>query len=36
VMEWGGWEDWETFRESYLGHYSAKKQREERDKVGWL
>jgi integrase len=19
VMEWGGWEDWETFREAYLG-----------------
>jgi integrase len=36
IMEWGGWEDWETFRESYLGHYSAAKQRQEREKVAWL
>ncbi|GAA0305641.1 tyrosine-type recombinase/integrase [Halarchaeum salinum] len=36
VMEWGGWEDWETFREHYLGVYSVAKQREERGKVGFL
>jgi len=36
IMVWGGWEDWETFREHYLGVHSAKKQREERDKVAWL
>lgn len=36
VMQWGGWEDWKTFREHYLGVYSPKKQREERGKVDWL
>lgn len=36
VMEWGGWEDWETFREHYLGAYSMKKQIQEREKVNWL
>lgn len=36
VMEWGGWEDWETFREHYLGAYSMTKQQEERAKVSWL
>ena len=36
VMEWGGWENWETFREHYLGVYSMQKQREERDKVDWM
>jgi len=36
IMEWGGWEDWETFREHYLGAYSMKKQRMEQEKVSWL
>lgn len=36
VMEWGGWEDWETFREHYLGAYSAEMQRQQLDKVDWL
>jgi len=36
VMHWGGWKDWETFRNHYLGVHSAQKQREERDKVAWL
>ena len=36
IMEWGGWEDWETFREHYLGAYSMKKQKQEQAKVSWL
>jgi len=36
IMEWGGWEDWETFREHYLGAYSMKKQKQEQQKVSWL
>jgi integrase len=36
VMLWGGWENWETFREHYLGQYSAQKQQSEREKVGFL
>lgn len=36
VMEWGGWEDWETFREHYLGAYSAEMQRQQLEKVDWL
>jgi len=36
VMEWGGWADWETFREHYLGAYSGKAEREQAAKVGWL
>jgi hypothetical protein len=35
-MEWGGWEDWETFREHYLGAYSLDAQQRERQKVEWL
>lgn len=26
IMEWGGWEDWETFREHYLGVSSGEVQ----------
>ncbi len=33
IMEWGGWDDWETFREHYLGAYSAEMQRQQLDKV---
>jgi integrase len=36
VMEWDGWEDWETFREHYLGAYSAEMQRQQLEKVDWL
>ena len=36
VMEFGGWEDWETFREHYLGAYSAEMQRQQLEKVDWL
>lgn len=36
VMEWGGWEDWETFREHYLGAYSPEMQRQQIAKVDWL
>lgn len=36
VMLWGGWDNWDTFREHYLGQYSAQKQQEERAKVGFL
>lgn len=36
IMEWGGWEDWETFREHYLGAYSAEMQRQQLEKVDWL
>jgi len=36
VMEWGGWEDWETFRNHYLAEFSPEALRRERGKVGWL
>jgi integrase len=36
VMEWGGWESWETFRDAYLGVYSPRAQREAREQVEWL
>ncbi|MFW5950260.1 MAG: tyrosine-type recombinase/integrase [archaeon] len=36
VMHWGGWENWKTFREHYLGVYSPEKQLAEREKVEWL
>jgi integrase len=36
VMEWGGWEDWETFREHYLGAYSLDAQQRGMEKVDWL
>jgi len=36
VMKWGGWENWETFREHYLGAYSLDAQQRRREKVGWL
>lgn len=36
IMEWGGWSDWETFRESYLARYTPERQRQEREKVEWL
>jgi integrase len=36
VMTYGGWEDWDTFREHYLGQYSVKAQNRAREKVPWL
>jgi integrase len=36
VMEWGGWEDWQTFRNHYLAEFSPEALRRERTKVGWL
>lgn len=36
VMEWGGWEDWETFRTNYLGEMSPEVDRREQQKVPWL
>jgi len=36
VMDLGGWEDWETFREHYLGEFSTQALRRERDKIPWL
>ncbi|MFB6302786.1 MAG: tyrosine-type recombinase/integrase [Haloferacaceae archaeon] len=35
VMEWGGWRDWQTFRESYLGEFSPEAVRREREKLPW-
>ena len=36
VMEWGGWDDWQTFRNHYLAEFSPEALRRERGKVGWL
>jgi integrase len=36
VMEWGGWNDWETFRDHYLSEFSPEALRRERQKVGFL
>lgn len=36
VMNWGGWNDLETFLEHYEGKFSPEAQRRERDKVEWL
>jgi len=36
VMEWGGWDDWATFRDHYLAEFSPEALRRERGKVGWL
>jgi len=36
VMEWGGWEDWQTFRNHYLAEFSPEALRRERNKVAWL
>lgn len=36
VMKWGGWKDWETFRDHYLGEFSPKGLRRERAKVPYL
>ena len=36
VMAWGGWEDWPTFREHYLGEMSPEAAVRERGKVAWM
>jgi len=36
VMSWGGWTDWNTFREAYLGEFSPEAMKRERGKVGFL
>ena len=36
VLEWGGWEDLETFLDHYKGSYSPAAQQRARDKVDWL
>lgn len=36
VMSWGGWTDWEVFREHYLGEFSPEAIKRERGKVEFL
>ena len=36
VMDWGGWADWQTFRDHYLAEFSPEAIRRERGKVEWL
>lgn len=36
VMQWGGWDDWRTFRDNYLGEMSPEVDRREQQKVPWL
>jgi integrase len=36
VMEFGGWEDWTTFRDHYLAEFSPEALRREREKIPWL
>ncbi|WP_256403469.1 site-specific integrase [Halorubrum salinum] len=36
VLDWGGWEDLETFLDHYNGTYSPAAQRRAREKVEWL
>jgi len=36
VLDWGGWEDLETFLDHYKGTYSPAAQRRARNKVDWL
>jgi integrase len=36
VMEFGGWNDWQTFRNHYLAEFSPEALRRERQKVPWL
>jgi len=36
VFEWGGWDDWQTFRDHYLAEFSPEALRRERAKVEWL
>jgi len=36
VLDWGGWDDLETFLDHYKGTYSPAAQRRARNKVDWL
>lgn len=36
LMQWGGWEDYETFQRHYLGKHSETVQAREAKKVNWL
>jgi len=36
LMQWGGWEDYETFQKHYLGKHSELIQAREADKVEWI
>ncbi|TKX86961.1 site-specific integrase [Halorubrum sp. SS5] len=36
VMSWGGWEDWETFRNHYLGEMSPAAAERERGKISYV
>jgi integrase len=36
VMEYGGWEDFQTFRDHYLAEFSPESLRKERQKIPWL
>jgi len=36
VMDWGGWDNFRTFRDHYMDVHSAEFQREEVEKVEWL
>ena len=36
VMSWGGWQDWDTFRDHYLGEFSPEVLDRERGKCSWL
>jgi len=35
VMQWGGWDNWRTFRDHYLSEFSPAALRRERGKVDW-
>lgn len=36
LMQWGGWNDYETFQKHYLGKHSEEVQAREAEKVTWL
>lgn len=36
VMDWGGWEDIETFKDAYFGVFNPQAMARERAKVAWL
>lgn len=36
IMDWGGWENWDTFREHYMGRYSPQAQQRQQENVPWL
>jgi len=35
IMQWGGWDDWRTFRDHYLQDYSEQQQAEVVESIGW-